>query len=506
MSTLPLLVILDRNAPSSPDLIGGKAASLVRLMNGGARVPPAFNLTTEAYRRWSEGEDADFVRDLISEGLTALRPGHDSQDKPLIVSVRSGAPMSMPGMMDTVLNAGFGEAGADWPQFHYEARSAYLDQFVELVLEIEDPAQNARVARATSLPDVQAREAHVRSLCEKLGKPWPSNPVDEVAQAAVAVFRSWNSSRAKLYRKMRGIDDALGTTVTVQQMIFGNHDANSGSGVAFTRNPTTGQAGLNGEFLWAGQGEDVVGGKETASDLATWQGRCPALFAEVADIGRALEAASGKVQELEFTVEDGVAYLLQCRPAKLTRIAAVVAATDMVDEGLLDPAAAVSYAQSHGVKPSALGLNRLRVPSGTRALGQGLGVGGGVAQGRLALSLETAREMVGRNEPVIFASIETSPKLLSVMQRSAGLLTMRGGASSHAAVVARELHVPCVVGLNGIIENGAMRLDGSPVAEGEWITVDGDSGRIFPGQAGESYADLSPAEARIAEWANAAAG
>ncbi|SCW34359.1 pyruvate, phosphate dikinase [Sphingobium faniae] len=504
MSAVPYLVVLDANAPSSPDLVGGKASSLVRLMNSGARVPAAFNLTTEAYRRWSQDENLDFVRELIRKGLAKLQL-QEGGWKPLIVSIRSGAPISMPGMMDTVLNVGFGETREGWEDFQYEARSAYLDQFVELVLGIEDPAENERSARASTFEDVRDKEAHVRQLCEQMGKPWPADRVEEALMASVAVFRSWNSPRAQLYRKMRGIDDALGTTVTVQQMIFGNRDAESGSGVAFTRNPTTGAPGLNGEFLWAGQGEDVVGGKETASDLTTWQSRHPAFYAEVETIGRALEVASGKVQELEFTVEGDLVYLLQCRPAKLTKVAAVVAATDMVEEGILDKVAALAYTASHGVELSALGESRLRVSATAREIGGGLGVGGGVTQGRLALSLEFARELVGRDEPVIFASIETSPKLLSVMERSAGLLTMRGGASSHAAVVARELHVPCVVGLNGVVDDGHLFLNEHSIAQGDWITIDGDSGRIFPGRAGESFSEMSAAELKLIEWAKASA-
>jgi pyruvate,orthophosphate dikinase len=299
---------------------------------------------------------------------------------------------------------------------------------------------------------------------------------------------------------MKKIDESIGTTVTVQQMVFGNRDAESGSGVAFTRDPTTGVDGLCGEFLFGGQGEEVVSGRETAGGLTPWRRRQPQLFQQLETLGKRLESATSKVHEIEFTVEQGTFYVLQCRPALLTARAGARAAVQMFKEGKISQSEAVAYARAHGFDAGASGRG-LSVPAGAKQVGSGLPVGGGVSIGRVAFG-DTKMEQIKRaGDPAVLMTVETSPKSLPLMQRCAALVTMRGGATSHAAVVARELGTTCVVGVGGEIEGSSARMIES-ITEGDWITVDGDSGLIFAGKATTVAETLSDEERQLREWAS----
>jgi pyruvate,orthophosphate dikinase len=334
----------------------------------------------------------------------------------------------------------------------------------------------------------------------KREQQWPKTAFQELGCAARAVFESWQSSRAKLYRRMRKIDDSIGTTVTVQQMVFGNRDSDSGSGVAFTRDPTTGADGLCGEFLFGGQGEEVVSGRETAGGLRAWRARQPGQFQQLESLGQRLERATNQVQEVEFTVEQSRFYVLQCRPARLTARAAARVAVDMHREQRISRHAAIEYARSHGFDPNA-NPRGLAVSAGARQLALGLPVGGGVAVGRVAFGGSKIEEIKRNGDPAVLVTVETSPKSLPLMQRCAALVTMRGGATSHAAVVARELGTSCVVGVGGEIEGDGAQF-GDRIREGEWITVDGDTGALYAGRVVEVADILSSDERQLRSWAS----
>jgi pyruvate,orthophosphate dikinase len=486
-------------------LLGGKASSLVRLLNLGAPVPPAFVLTTDAYREWAENPEGALLASFLQEGIGALedRTGRRFGNgmNGLVVSVRSGAPVSMPGMMDTVLNVGIGSVEPGAIPFAHDARSRFLWQYAELVLEIDGAALEALREKfgAPSFESNSALEKSLEAEAGRRGKRWPETPLQELAGAAQAVFASWQSSRAKLYRRMKKIDESIGTTVTVQQMVFGNRDANSGSGVAFTRDPTTGDDGLCGEFLFGGQGEEVVSGRETANGLTPWRQRQPLLFDQLQTLGRHLESSTSKVHEIEFTVEQGDFYVLQCRPALLTARAGARVAVQLFKDGRISQNDALAYARANGFDSSASGRG-LSAAGLAKQVGSGLPVGGGVSTGRVAFGDSKMEELKLAGDPAVLMTVETSPKSLPLMRRCAALVTMRGGATSHAAVVARELGRPCVVGVGGEISGHTARMSDS-IAEGDWVTVDGDRGLIFAGKATTIEDMLSAEERQLREWA-----
>jgi pyruvate, orthophosphate dikinase len=501
----PHVLQIEAGLRADRTLIGGKASSLVRLLDLGAAVPPAFVLTTEAYRDWAANPSDDLLNELLGQGVKGLeaRTGRRlaGGNGGLIVSVRSGAQISMPGMMDTVLNVGFGPLAAGAEQFIYDARTRFLWQFAELVLGL-DAAWLEALRRGLQTPDATstaALEASMVAEARQRGQYWPASPFEELEGAARAVFASWESGRAKLYRRLRKIDDSVGTTVTVQQMVFGNRDAESGSGVAFTRDPTTGADGLTGEFLFGGQGEEIVSGRETAAGLQDWHRRQPRQFQQLESLGKRLEQATKRVHEIEFTVERGAFYLLQCRPALLTARAAARVAVNMCVEGRLSRSEAVAYARSHGFDPTTNGRGLSVVP-GIQPVASGLPVGGGVAIGRVAFGSAKIQEIERAGDPAVLVTFETSPKSLPLMQRCAALVTMRGGATSHAAVVARELGTTCVVGVGGDIDGDAAGL-GAQIREGDWITVDGDTGAVYPGNAAIVAETMSAEERQLRDWA-----
>jgi pyruvate,orthophosphate dikinase len=401
-----------------------------------------------------------------------------------------------------VLNVGIGPLQPGAEAYLCDARARFLWQFAELVLGLDASELAALRAECGELADASAVNALQNALAARAaacGKIWPRTPSEELLAAAKAVFLSWQSSRAKLYRRMRRIDDSLGTSVTVQQMVFGNRDAQSGSGVAFTRDPTRGERGLCGEFCFGGQGEELVAGRETGHSLQRWREAQPSLFAELNDLGQRLEATYHKVYEIEFTVEQGKLYVLQCRPALLTARASARVAVEMAQEGLLGHRAALVYAQSHGFDPTD-DPETLAVRPDSVPIGHGLAVGGGVGIGRVALRVERAEEFIRAGEPVVFVAAETSPNLLPIMQRSAALITMRGGASSHAAVVARELGTPCIVGV-GAEMTSSCALIGTGLQDGDWATVDGDHGAIYRGDVSERASRLTGFEQTLRHWA-----
>ncbi|MGB7411098.1 MAG: PEP/pyruvate-binding domain-containing protein [Sphingopyxis granuli] len=498
------VILIGPRTDADRALVGGKAASLFKLHELGATVPEAAVLTTEAYHSWEQGGDTAIVRNWVRQAIALLEAatGRSFGERAggLIVSVRSGAPVSMPGMMDTVLNVGIDlDAGA--PRHILNSRYRFAAQFAETVLELsEDDVRQleADLPFDGTAASVDMFEKALRTRVSNKGGEWPAGIEEELVAAVEAVFRSWNSSRARLYRKMRRIDDSLGTAVTIQRMVFGNCDASSGSGVAFTRNPSNGASGLMGEFMAGGQGEEVVSGRETAQPLEDWRLASPTAFEELAALGQELERRSGEVHEIEFTMEKGRLYILQCRPALLTAAAAAAVAVSMADEGLLTREQAVAYATRHGFESGAA-AQRFSIRDGAVPAGRGLAVGGGVVSGRLALSETRAAEFTQAGEAVIFATRETSPRLLPIMSRSAGLLTMHGGATSHAAVVAREMGIPAIVGAGGYIDGDllALRLE---LREGEIITLDADQGAVYSGDVRNSEGNAPQSTRILAAW------
>jgi pyruvate, orthophosphate dikinase len=475
----PTVVTIDGGASADPALLGGKAASLVRLAEAGAAVPPAFVLTTEAFRAWAAGGDETLLEDAIWEGVRDLerRTGlaFGSARDPLIVSVRSGAPVSMPGMMETILNVGVpaDPEGAS-ANFQRRLRLAFLWQFAELVAGVDEPGLAAVRAELADEPDPAALTAALADAAERGGFAWPRTPAEELVAAVEAVLRSWHSDRARLYRRMRGIDDDLGTAVTVQEMAFGNRDARSGSGVVFSRDPRTGERGLVGEYVRGGQGEEIVSGRKTPDPIAALQADLPRQYEELERLADALEADAGAVQEIEFTVDGGTLFLLQARAAKLTAEAAARAAVELFEDGRLEQAAALGYAERHGFSIDE--RDGRCVESGAEPAGTGIAVGGGVVVGRVALTAEDIERWAA--EGAVFVAEETSPEHLWAMQRCIAVVTMRGGATSHAAVVARELGRPCVVGVGGKLSGLDVEMD-ETVRAGELVTVDGGSGTIY---------------------------
>lgn len=501
----PLVLQIEPSIEPDRNLIGGKALSLVTLAQHGATVPPAFVLTTEAYRRWMNGGDDALLVELIAQGIQGLENSTGRRfgggAGGLIVSVRSGAPISMPGMMDTILNVGLGRLPSGTESFICDARERFLWQFADLVLDLGSPRLTALRAKLEPRHSVQNVNAIEKALADEAvvcGKCWPRSVHEELLAATKAVFSSWESPRAKLYRRIRKIEDSIGTTVTVQRMVFGNRDRQSGSGVAFTRNPTSGEPGLHGEFVMCGQGEEVVAGRVTGGGLAELRAAQPGLFAQLEELSGRLEASFKKAQEIEFTVEQGRLYVLQCRPALLTVRASARVAVEMVNEGRVATHEAVQYARSHGFEPDS-DPTGLAVRGGATPVAKGLAVGGGVGVGRVAFEIARADELIRAGEPVVFVAVETSPSLVSIMQRSAALVTMRGGATSHAAVVARELGTPCVVGVGADIDNGRIMV-GKGLAAGDWVTIDGDSGEIFEGDVAYLTSRLTAFERTLRRW------
>ncbi|MEV6427842.1 pyruvate, phosphate dikinase [Nocardia sp. NPDC051463] len=479
----PELAALERNAPSVADLdgactlsrerIGGKAWSVNHMRALGLPVPPAFALTTDAWADFSVSGVLDAqIWAGVRAGIAALERGtgreFGSTERPLLVSVRSGAAVSMPGMMDTVLNLGMNTeveqaltAQTRNPGYASDTHRRFLAQYREIVLG--DP--NGLV---------------------------PQNPWEQLRGAITAVFRSWDSARAKTYRRTRGVSDELGTAVTVQAMVFGNLDALSGTGVLFSRNPNTGERPVFGEWLIGGQGEDVVSGRTTPRPLDELASTLPEVHAQLIAAAELLEREGRDIQDIEFTVESGRLWLLQARPAKRSARAAVRAAVAMADEGLIEPAESlrrVTTEQLRTVLRPASSDN-----AGLRPLATGESACPGLASGVVVTDPDDAEARAAAGEHVILVRPTTSPDDLHGMIAALAIVTELGGATSHAALVSRELGRPCVVGCGpGVVDSLVGRV----------VTVDGGAGTVWPGQVtGKPVDDSVFADvARLAEWA-----
>jgi pyruvate,orthophosphate dikinase len=493
------------------DLLGGKGAGLAEMSNAGLPVPPGFTITTEACNDYfAAGEQLpeglwDDVLEAVLEVERLTGKGFGDPANPLLVSVRSGAKFSMPGMMDTVLNLGLNEQTLEGlialtgnARFGWDAYRRFIQMFGRIVLGVDaerfdqafDAAKHARGVHAdtdldsTALAEVAGE--FKRIVREDTGHEFPTDPYAQLDLAIKAVFASWFGKRARDYRDNQKIAHDLGTAVNVVTMVFGNMGKDSGTGVAFTRDPNTGESVLFGEYLVDAQGEDVVAGIRTPAKISHLADEMPEAYAEFKEIAGRLEHHYRDVQDLEFTIERGHLYMLQTRSAKRTAAAAVKIAVDMVAEGIIDRETALARIEPAQVDQ----LLRDQFDPGARAaatrIAKGLNASPGAAVGRAVFDADTAVEWVGRGERVVLVRVETSPDDFHGMAVAQGILTARGGATSHAAVVARQIGKPCVAGCAELVVDYASRTarsaeSGVTFAEGDWLSLDGATGEVFVG-------------------------
>jgi pyruvate,orthophosphate dikinase len=495
------------------DLLGGKGAGLAEMTRAGLPTPPGFTITTAACNDYfAAGEK--LPDGLWDDVLGALRDverqtgkGFGDPANPLLVSVRSGAKFSMPGMMDTVLNLGLNEATLAGlvkltgnERFGWDAYRRFIAMFGRIVMDVraerfDEPLDARKHAHGKGARDTDLTVDDLKALVEEFkavvredtGRDFPTDPLEQLDLAIKAVFASWFGKRANDYRNSQKIAHDLGTAVNVVAMVFGNMGDDSGTGVAFTRNPTTGEKQLFGEYLTNAQGEDVVAGVRTPVSISELAGAMPAVYDEFQRIGNQLERHYRDVQDLEFTIERGKLYMLQTRSAKRTAAAAVRIAVDMVDEGVITPAEAVNRIDPGQVDQLLRAtFDPLALKSAKRIV-KGLNASPGAAVGRAVFDADTAVEWVSRGEKVILVRIETSPDDFHGMAVAEGIITARGGATSHAAVVARQIGKPCVAGSAALDvdyadKSAACSITGIDFDEGDWLSLDGTTGDLYLGQ------------------------
>ena len=517
---------------SMRDLLGGKGAGLAEMTRSGAPVPPGFTITTEACnaysatRKFPEGL-LDQVHEALAEVEKQTGKKFGDPSNPLLVSVRSGAAFSMPGMMDTVLNLGLNQQTreglarlTDNPRFAADAYRRFVQLFGKIVLGVDgdkfehvmDEAKGHGQRQDTDLSADELTEIAERFkaiIKQEKGVDFPEDPQQQLQEAIAAVFRSWKGRRAVDYRRLNKIPDDLGTAVNVQTMVFGNMGNDSATGVAFSRNPSTGENELYGEYLVNAQGEDVVAGVRTPRPMAEMERDMPEVYRQFAEIARGLERHYKDVQDMEFTVERGKLYMLQTRTGKRTGAAAVRIAVDLVDEGLIDRETAVKRVEPQQLDqllhPTIAESAKARVS----ALTKGLPASPGAATGRVVFDPDEAEEMAQQGEQVILVRIETAPEDFHGMVAAQAVLTARGGMTSHAAVVARGMGKPCVAGAGALGIDYANHqftvADGSQptvVKEGDYITLDGTTGEVFVGQLETQEPELREDFKTLMSWAD----
>jgi pyruvate,orthophosphate dikinase len=495
--TIPALpaqrFVYDFDEPSDGgrELLGGKGIGLAEMTQLGVPVPAGFTITTDACRAYMssgkalpEGLEAEIEEHLSAlEERTGKRFG-DSQD-PLLVSVRSGAAISMPGMMDTILNVGLNDVSVEGLAHttgnEWFARDCYR-RLIEMYGDTVDQVDSDHFSSDLDDPK-QAIERLKAAYLQQTGREFPQDPREQLRRAITAVFESWQSPRAQAYRRMYDIPDDLGTAVNVVQMVFGNKGEESGTGVAFTRNPSTGEQGLYGEFLANAQGEDVVAGIRTPEPLANMEQKLPQAFEQLLETMRRLEEHYRDMQDIEFTVEDNELYLLQTRSAKRTAAAAVKAAVDMVDEGLITREEAVARIDPQQLEQL---LHPMIDPTAEwEVAAKGLNASPGAASGKIVLDADTAEQRGKAGEKVILVRWETTPDDIHGLINAAGILTAHGGMTSHAAVVARGMGKPCVAGCEALsidIDARKITLGGQTLSEGDVLTIDGGTGAVIIGE------------------------
>jgi pyruvate,orthophosphate dikinase len=492
------------------DLLGGKGAGLAEMTRAGLPTPPGFTITTAACNDYfAAGEQLpeglwDDVVEAMHEVERRTGKGFGDPENPLLVSVRSGARFSMPGMMDTVLNLGLNEATLGGlieltgnERFGWDAYRRFIAMFGRIVLGVraerfDEPLEAAKARHGTGARDTDLTVEDLKALVAAYkaavradsGRDFPTDPYEQLDLAIKAVFASWFGQRARDYRKFNKIPDDLGTAVNVVTMVFGNMGDDSGTGVAFTRDPNTGENELYGEYLTNAQGEDVVAGIRTPSKISQLADDMPEVYEEFQRIGEQLERHYRNVQDLEFTIERGRLYMLQTRDAKRTAAAAVRIAVDMVKEGLISEAEAVGRIEPGQVDQLLRATFDPNARTGAKRVAKGLNASPGAAVGRAVFDADDAVAWAARGEPVVLVRIETSPDDFHGMAVAQGILTARGGATSHAAVVARQIGKPCVAGCAELAVDYASKRarsadSGLTFGEGDWISLDGATGEVF---------------------------
>jgi pyruvate,orthophosphate dikinase len=494
------------------DLLGGKGAGLAEMTKAGLPTPPGFTITTEACNDYfANGERLpdglwDDVLDAVKEVERRTGKGFGDPANPLLVSVRSGAKFSMPGMMDTVLNLGLNEQTlgglvrlTNNERFGWDAYRRFIQMFGRIVMDVGgdrfDHALHTAKERRGAEQDTDLDAAALRELVGEFksivkadtGTDFPDDPNQQLDLAIKAVFASWFGKRARDYRKNQDIPDDLGTAVNVVTMVFGNMGDDSGTGVAFTRDPNTGEKTLFGEYLTNAQGEDVVAGIRTAPKISQMQTDMPEVYAEFQRIGQQLESHYRDVQDLEFTIERGRLYMLQTRSAKRTAAAAVRIAADMVEEGTITKQEAIARIEPAHVDHLLRDTFDPKALETAKRIVRGLNASPGAAVGRAVFDADTAVEWADRGEKVILVRIETSPDDFHGMAVSQGIITSRGGATSHAAVVARQIGKPCVAGSADLAvdygsKSASCSRTGIDFKEGDWVSLDGSTGDLYLGQ------------------------
>ncbi|MFR4159225.1 MAG: pyruvate, phosphate dikinase [Acutalibacteraceae bacterium] len=512
------------------ELLGGKGANLAEMTNIGLPVPQGFTITTEACTQYYEdGREinpeimAEINEYIVKmEGITGKKFG--DKKNPLLVSVRSGARASMPGMMDTILNLGLNEEVVNTisemsgnPRWAWDCYRRFIQMYSDVVMEVGkkyfEQLIDAMKKEKGVTQDVELDADDLKKLAmqfkdeykAKIGEDFPSDPKDQLMGAIKAVFRSWDNPRANVYRRDNDIPYSWGTAVNVQSMAFGNMGDDCGTGVAFTRDPATGAKGLFGEFLTNAQGEDVVAGVRTPMYITEMEQKFPEAFAEFKNVCKTLEDHYRDMQDMEFTVEHGKLYMLQTRNGKRTAQAALQIACDLVDEGMRTEEEAVAMIDPRNLDTLLHPQFDAAVLKAATPLGKGLGASPGAACGKIVFTAEDAEEWNERGEKVVLVRLETSPEDITGMKASQGILTVRGGMTSHAAVVARGMGTCCVSGCTAIDmdeENKKFTLAGKEFHEGDYISIDGSTGNIYEGIIPTVDATIAGTFGRIMGWAD----
>jgi pyruvate,orthophosphate dikinase len=512
------------------ELLGGKGANLAEMTNIGLPVPQGFTITTEACTQYYEdgreinaeiqGQINEYIGKM--EEITGKKFG--DKENPLLVSVRSGARASMPGMMDTILNLGLNEevveviaAKSGNPRWAWDCYRRFIQMYSDVVMEVgkkyfEELIDKMKADRGVK-QDVELTAEDLKELAnqfkaeykEKIGQDFPSDPKEQLMGAIKAVFRSWDNPRANVYRRDNDIPYSWGTAVNVQSMAFGNMGDDCGTGVAFTRDPATGAKGLFGEFLTNAQGEDVVAGVRTPMHITEMEQKFPEAFKQFKEVCSTLEKHYRDMQDMEFTVENGKLYMLQTRNGKRTAQAALKIACDLVDEGMRTEEEAVAMIDPRNLDTLLHPQFDAKALKAATPMGKGLGASPGAACGKVVFTADDAVEWAARGEKVVLVRLETSPEDITGMKAAQGILTVRGGMTSHAAVVARGMGECCVSGCGDIVMDEANKkftLGGKEFHEGDFISIDGTTGNIYDGVIATVDATIAGEFGRIMAWAD----
>lgn len=510
------------------DLLGGKGANLAEMTQIGLPVPPGFTITTEACNVYYNNGEV-FPEEIWEEVWPALAQVEAASGKlfgdknnPLLVSVRSGAKFSMPGMMDTVLNLGLNDdtvealaVNAQNQRFAWDCYRRFIQMFGDVVLEVEHynfeqiletakEKQGVHYDSELSAESLQWMVSEYKKKIErKTGSPFPMDPKEQLKQAVLAVFRSWNNDRANVYRKINNIPHDIGTAVNVQSMVFGNMGSDSGTGVAFTRNPSTGESALYGEYLMNAQGEDVVAGIRTPNPIATLAQENQEIYQQFQEFSKRLESHYRDMQDIEFTIERGKLYMLQTRNGKRTASAAIRVAVDLVHEGLISKEEAVMRIEADQLEH--LLHRRMDTSAKLQVLAKGLPASPGAASGRIVLSAEEAERLGNLGEKVILVRTETTPDDIRGILAAQGILTSRGGMTSHAAVVSRHMGKPAVCGCDALkidYTQGVVVIEGVDYPQGTIMSIDGATGRVIKGEVAMVDPELSEGFKEFLGWAD----